>query len=266
MDRFGDQLLVAHRRETAPVASPRIAGVLTGRRRRLSLAALAATFVVAVPAVAVIAPWEPSLERPGIDPPVATDRSPLAADATAALGVLRRDQTAADRERTAPLISAIGAGNQVDRVQTAGIRALGTGWALVPAKAMQTSPSARVDEDVLCITNGEAIGCSPSRNVRTTGVQLTLATASATEIAGVVPDGVANVRFTPTGGAAVTAKPSGNFYDLRIDQVAPERMIDAPPGSDGPARIPGPPAPASGTLQWLDVHGAVVGPEHQSLR
>jgi len=49
--------------------------------------------------------------------------------------VLRREQTADDRRIAAPLVKAIGIGNQVDRVQTAAIRAVAPGCWCPPRRS-----------------------------------------------------------------------------------------------------------------------------------
>jgi hypothetical protein len=226
----------------------------------VSLAVLA----VAAPALAVTQPWSPMLSRPGTDNPVKTDASPVTASAREALAVLRRPQTPEDRAKTAPLLKAVGAGNQVDGVQTASIRLLTDGVALVPAKTVRTGPFATSDDE-LCLTNGTSVTCGPASSVRTTGITSVEASRTTTSYTGLVPDGVARVRFTANTGTAAEAAVTSNFYSLSVPEVAPPRMIDAPDapdGSNGPSRIPGPPTPVGGTIEWLDANGRIVGPEH----
>ena len=244
LDRFGHQLQRAEprRRIVAP--------------RRRGLAVAIASLLIAAPAVAVVGPWHPSLGRSGVDDPVAVDESPVPPAALQAFAVLRREQTAADRERTAPLLRAVGAGNQVDRVQTSGIRAVGDGWALVPARSMQTGPSMKADEDVLCLTDGTTIGCAPTASVVERGLEVVSASAAAgTQIVGLVPDGIEAVRFTPSSGRAVESQARSNLFSLSAAELAPPRRINAPPGYNGPSVIDGPPLPVAGTVQWLDGGG-----------
>ena len=160
---------------------------------------------------------------------------------------------------------AIGAGNQVDDVQTAGIRSVADGWALVPARSMQTGSEQAAGADVLCLTDGEAVGCAPADGASTTGVGLVSATTTRTNMVGLVPDRVSSVRFTPTDGDAVTSSVSSNFFALSVPETAPERTIEAPSGYEGGSEILAPPAPAGGTVQWLDGNGDVVGPAAKAV-
>jgi hypothetical protein len=267
LDRFGSQLYAAQ----AP-ASRRVQGRLARRlgltslprprRRDVLLAAI--VLAVAAPAVALVAPWHPALERSGIDRPVGVDTSPVVASASDALAVLRRPQTEDDRRLAAPLLTTVGSGNQIDGVQTDGIRSLADGWALVPAKSVATGPG-KTTSDVICLTNGRAIGCTPADSVSTEGAGFLSASSTSTSLAGVVPDGVARVRFTPDEAPPVEARVTSNFYSLSVRQTAPSATVKAPPGYKGPAEIPGPPMPAAGTVQWLDDKGQVIGPAQQRL-
>lgn len=86
------------------------------------------------------------------------------------------------------------------------------------------------------------------------------ANPGATTYTGLVPDGVAAVRFVPRSGSPRQAVVRGNFFVLEVDQVAPPRMIKAPDGYNGPSEIPAPPLPPAGELQWLNADGDVTGP------
>jgi hypothetical protein len=223
----------------------------------VTLAALA----VAAPALAITQPWNPVLSRPGIDDPVNTDPSPVSVSAREALAVLRRPQTAEDRAKAAPLLRTVGAGNQVEGVQTGSIRLLADGVALVPAKAVRNGPST-TSKDQLCLTDGKSITCGSASSVGASGITGIAASRTTTRYTGLVPDGVARVRFTPRTGTAAEVAVTSNFYSLSVPQTAPPGMIDAPEGFDGPSRIPGPPMPVPGTIEWLDADGHVVGPMH----
>ncbi len=265
LDRFGDQLAAAEGRATSSVQDADLRSGRLRRRRRLVLSALAASVAVAAPALAITTPWNPSLERTGIDQPVTATNAAVSASAVDALGVLRRVQSEADRERAAPLVRAIGAGNQVDDVQTDGIRSVATGWALVPAKSMQSGPGLNANTDVLCLTDGQSVGCSPTSSAITNGVGVVSASPTKTSIAGLVPDGVSAVRFMPDGGNPVKVTVASNFFSLSVSQNARGKTIKAPPGYEGGSEIPAPPMPVNGTLQWLDNDGNVIGPAHQPI-
>jgi hypothetical protein len=235
------------------------------RLGRRGLVVSLGVFAIAGPALAVVQPWSPVLSREGIDGPVSTDSTPVVAEARDALAVLRRPQSDEDRKTAGPLVAAVGMGNQIDGVQTDSIRALAAGWALVPAKRVKTGP-AETSDDELCITDGQAIGCSPASAVREHGVGVRLATTTHTSLSGVVPDAVARVRFIPAEGTATEVPAESNFYSLSVPKTAPSPPVSAPAGYDGPSVIPGPPMPVGGTIQWLDRQGRVIGPTRPTFR
>lgn len=267
LDRFGQQLYesqgsaVAGRRARAHRRFWALSRLKLGRRGLLIPVAVLA---VAVPAVAVIAPWRPTLERTGVDQPVAVDSSPVAGSASGVLAVLRRPQTDRDRTLTAPLLTTVGAGNQIDDVQTDGVRSVASGWALVPAGSVVTGP-AHTTSDMICLTDGGGIGCSPASSVGTQGITVLSASKSRTDLAGIVPDGVSGIRFTPEDGPPVRVDVTTNFYSLSVPATGHAGTIKAPSGYPGPAAIPGPPMPMRGTVEWLDSGGHVVGPTQQAI-
>lgn len=267
LDRFGDELSTAQARATQVQQADESRSVRSTlrKRRKIVLWALGASLAVAAPALAITTPWRPSLERSGIDQPVSASNSAVSDSVRERFGVLRRAQTDADRERTTSVLHAIGAGNQVDDVQTNGIRSVASGWALVPAKSLQTAPGHRSSEDVLCLTDGETVGCAPTSSAATNGVGMLSASSTETSIAGLVPDGVSAARFIPLGGKAITAAVASNFFSLHASQIAPASTIKAPPGYQGRSEIPGPPMPVEGTMQWLDDGGNVIGPVQQTV-
>ncbi len=250
LDRLGDEFRAAvvmhHQLQTAPKR----------RLRRGGLIALAG-LAVAGPALAVVQPWNPTLGRPGIDEPVSTSGEPVVADAKTDFAILRRTQTATDRQEAAPLLTAVA--QEVSGVQTDSIRSLGRGWALVPVTSLRTGVD-RAESDALCITDGETIACGPAATASKNGIAMTSAAPSGTRFSSLVPDGVARVRFTPDGGTPVEVDATSNFVTLSVPDLQPAHLIRAPEGYDGPSMIPGPPIPVDGTVEWIDQNGRVVGP------
>src|SRR3954451_25095560 len=97
LQRYGDQLRAAQTDTAGSRAARRFSRATKLRRiLRRHPVALAGTalLITAVPAAAIVAPWQPSLSRPGIDAPVSTSPKQPGADASSWLGVLRRPQTA----------------------------------------------------------------------------------------------------------------------------------------------------------------------------
>ena len=91
------------------------------------------------------------------------------------------------------------------------------------------------------------------------GLSTIIAGPDGSEFAGLVPDGVAKVRFTPSTGQPVEADVSSNFYDLHVDQTSASVRVTPPSGYTGPP-ISAPPTPANGRIEWLDSSGTVIGP------
>lgn len=258
LDRYGDQLHAAQRAERRSLWS-RVRPV--PRTLLISLGALA----IAAPAVAVVRQWDPTLGRPGPDDRPATTTSAAAPDsARAVMAVLRRPQTAEDRATTAPLLRTVD--SQFAGVQTDSIRALRDGWALVPTASVGAGPGRSV-LDALCITDGEGTACGPASAVRERGITMMAASASATTVVGLVPDGVTRVRFTPTKGSAATVAAKSNFFSLSVPQTQTRDTIAAPKDDTwtGPAMIEGPPMPVAGSLEWLAGDGRAVGPTDSSV-
>jgi hypothetical protein len=249
LERYGAQLQAARRR-----AERRRARVL----RRGTIASLVVV-AIAAPAVAVMQPWSPRLGRPRIDGRVSVSRAPVPASASDVLAVLRRPQTPRDRRLAAPHLR--DAGREMVGVQVDGIRAVSPAYALVPIRGIRT-PHRKL-RPMLCLLGGGGAGCNYVSAVARSGVELVSAGfAHGTRFVGIVPDGVARVRFTPVGEAPTVVAVHDNFYKLRVPQLGPPGPgIAPPPGYTGPDRtIPAPPEPARGRLEWLDAGGKVVGP------
>jgi hypothetical protein len=217
---------------------------------------------VAAPAIALVSPWSPELGRPGIDGPVRIDSAPVTPSASAALAVLRRAQTEQDRESAAPLIGRVGSANLVDGVQTDGIRMVGGGWALVPAKVVLARRNGEVFRDQLCLTDGRTMSCQPADGVASRGIWV----LAGGTLAGLVPDGVQRVRFTPDDGTPIEMEVRHNFFTGSLPSAGQARSAKAPAGQDAGSNAPGPPPrPSNGTFQWLAPDGQVVGPEQPRL-
>lgn len=264
LDWYGDQL--------------REAGVRR-RRRAIRNAAVA----VAVPALAavvvVVAGPGPDVERPALPQPTPTwtpppagtwtpavgrpeagldasiSRAPISRAMAEAVAVLRRPQTDEDRQVAGPLLRWVGAGT--DGVQVDAARALDARQALVPVETfgMDLGPG-------LCVVDRGGAACAPAERVPLDGVTSLSSGSGGTRYTGVVPDGVALVRFTPQTGAPIEAPVRVNFYDLRIPTTAEPDRVRPPAGWRGPVgddgRIASPPMPAMGRLDWLDADGKVV--------
>lgn len=253
LDRYGLQLRHARQRR---------------RRRavRVSLLAVASPAVVAVAVVlgmsspdverpatptATATPtpgtWTPAVGRPDKGIPARIDRTPVSPVATDVLAVLRRPQTDRDRRLAAPRLRYVGP--PTEDVQVDGVRALNARYALVP---MARGPR-------LCVIGSGGSACSPVDMVPRHGIASISAGKQGTTYVGVVPDGVARVRFTPEAGQPVEVVVRENFYELRIRTTAPPGRVSPPAGWNGPkgkdGKIEGPPMPAYGKLEWIDGNG-----------
>lgn len=226
LDRYGDQLRLAR-------VPPRRHSRASRRAAVASLAVLAVT----APAVAVVQPWNPTLGPSKFGGDVAIDRSPVNRSATEVLAILRRPQTARDRDVAAPLLSY--AGGTIDNVQVDSIRALSAQYALIP------HTSGRRSGAMLCVVGGGGAVCSPADGVAEHGVISISGGPKGERVVGVVPDGVVRVRFTPDGGKPARASVRNNFFQLRVPGHGPTDVITPPRGH---------------RLEWFDADGKVVGP------
>lgn len=116
--------------------------------------------------------------------------------------------------------------------------------------------------DQLCLTDGRTTTCQPADRVASRGVCV----LAAGTLAGLVPDGVHRVRFTPDGGTPIEMGVRSNFFTGSVLNRDQAPSVKAPAGNDVPSTAPAPPLrPLSGTLEWLDADGHVVGPEHPRI-
>jgi len=225
------------------------------RRRYIILGIAAALIAIVAPALAVTQPWNPATSRPGVDPTIASDSSPLTSSATRSIAVLRRTQTEDDRTLSEPLLRTLGMGGQLDGVQLAGVRSVASGWAMVPVKTVTVAPGS-VKSDEICLTNGVLVGCASAAQIGQRGVALTTAKNGETVFVGSVPDGVARVRVTDDAGDAYVQPAENNFYRVVVPRASSAKSVTGPEGKP----IPAPDSPVSAKLEWLAADGSVVGP------
>jgi hypothetical protein len=232
-DRFGIQLthaageLAAARRGLADAPERRTWGrrvpaALIPRLSRpiivgLSLTAFAGT------AVAALALWTPVLgdSRFGEAPPTISAGTPPQ-DQLSALGVLRREQSAADRDGALATgaLRAINASSSGVRTNYIRVLAGGngsSGFVLVPVaerRASLSSPAAI--PDALCLYAAQsgafAVNCYSLAQVRA-GTARNIAFG---EVFGLAPDGVSAVTIRAAGGVEVSAPVQNNFFDATL--------------------------------------------------
>lgn len=225
------------------------------RRRYAIVGIAAAVTAIVAPALAVTQPWSPATSRPGIDPLIASDSSPLTSSATRSIGVLRRRQTEDDRTLSEPLLRTLGMGGQLDGVRLAGVRSVAAGWAMVPVKTVTVGPGV-AKSDQICLTNGVLVGCASAAQIGQRGVALTTARNGETVFVGSVPDGVARVRVTDDTGDTFVQPAENNFYRVVVPKATSAASVTGPEGQP----IPAPDSPVSAKLEWLAADGSVVGP------
>lgn len=221
------------------------------RWRRLGLIGIAA-FACAAPAVAAVQPWQSAQETPP-----ATASGDPGAVARDALSVIGRPQTDADRA-FAPALTK-GANAQLQDPDMGSLRAVGGGAAVIAAKL--SDPVRGITEQV-CLIVGDLTGCASAGSFPATGLQVRSANGDGvTRVVGLVPDGVAKVRFVPTDGPAVTAPVTNNHYSLKVVNEQPALTPTSVSSPVAGAPTTPPPTPVTGTAEWLDRSGAVVGPK-----
>jgi hypothetical protein len=183
----------------------------------LSLTAFAGT------AVAALALWTPVLgdSRFGEAPPTLSATAPPP-DQLAALGVLRREQTPADRSgalATGALqaINASSSGVRTNYIRVLAGATGASGFVLVPVaerRASLSSPAAI--PDALCLYAAQsgafAVNCYSLAQVRA-GTARNVAFG---QVFGLAPDGVSAVSITAAGGVDVSAPVQNNFFDTTL--------------------------------------------------
>jgi hypothetical protein len=208
ISRYQEQLHTAARRELRRRRRPRFAG------RTLVAILFVALAGVGVPAAAQNG-WFPFAGR--TDAPTSTAAAPDNG-LYAILGVLRRQQTAADRAAAADALKATSdtyAGVQTDYIRSVTSSSGDSGVALIPAESHQLTPASPVLHDVICmwrtdftdgVPEGGGRGCYQAAAVRQ---GLALQTLGA-HIDLIVPDGVTRVQATARGGETSEITPTDN--------------------------------------------------------
>jgi hypothetical protein len=239
--------------------------VTARRRRRPHFSRPAVTVLVGIGllaggAAAATTPWSPDL---GSDHPrdFAVDASPPPADQLRTLGVLRRAQTAADRE-VAQSYALRFFGGDTRAVRTDFVRTLGGGGAagsaavLVPVRTYQAQrvvndasgkpvPVSATAHDGLCLFVGDSgagggQGCHSLADVEAGRVRGALGSIENARLFGLVPDGVAQVRVRRASTPPTLVTVEDNFYDITL----------APTTSGAAVSLDG--------LDWLDREGRVL--------
>jgi hypothetical protein len=247
------------RRRQLPRLQPR------PRRSTRTLLVMFATLGIAVPAVAATHAWEPILGKPSADgqaPRVATDTIP--ADQLQMLSVLRRDQT--DQDHSAATLGLLEPlAPTTDGVRLQGIRLLSAGdgdpaVALIPVaqlfKRFPNEGGGLLARDALCLTDASNVVCATSDQVKAGG----LTGFEGNYVYGLVPDGVATVRFDYADGSSVRLPVHDDYYGAKVaalptipqsDTSHLTLMLQRDPATDTTPRT-------AATMTWLDAQGHEV--------
>jgi hypothetical protein len=234
-----------------PAAAPR---PVRRRRRPVSRRPAALALLVALvvaSAVAAIRPWSPLLGNRHAGHPTVSGASP-GPIALRMLGVLRRAQTAKDRDaQTGRVLRLIGP--QLHGVKVPWIRNLepnvdGMAVTLVPVETygdVGRAPAVAREGGFLCVlypstepVPAATLNCwSPAQVARGVAVGATRRERRV-HVYGLVPDGVASVAVSLADGRQLTAAVRENLFDARV--------------SERPARVR--------SIRWHDADGHEVGP------
>jgi hypothetical protein len=225
-----DLAIAAERLAATPIRRP--------RRRRTRFVALSTVAVLAASGAAAAATgiWRPQVGDGSAPPSLAADAPPQAQ--LAALGVLRRAQTDADRgENSEYTLKFFGSlrGVRLDYVRLLGMQAGGAGYVLVSAASEETDGvvarmralKARHDglavpaptRDPLCLFardpqgSGGGVACFTLEQVLAGRAVMGMSGRGREAAFGLVPDGVAQVR-AGNGPEAPVAAVRDNFFEL----------------------------------------------------
>lgn len=229
-----DQMVARQRRRT--------------QRFRLGLMTSAAVVTLGGGAVASQSLWAPLLGWEDGNRPTATDE-PAPAEQRAVLGVLRRDQVAADRSGTSQAALRLLV-RRYEGVRVADVRVLtpadgGTPTVLVPVAKVGDRPVVpdRPVAQALCVHTGPGPAADPSVPLMSSRQCFTTTTVRQSRavftfdvgLRGLVPDGVARVRFEGPGHRPYEAVVRDNLFVASLDVVS-----------------------QGDRLTWLDARGALV--------
>lgn len=207
------------RRRAAANANPRPIRWFSRRAAVLSVGVL----VAGGTAVAATTPWDPILGNDDVGGHATAATTTLPAEQAAALGVLRREQTDADRSAgTRALLNVLGP-EQIGGVHTDGIRLLQQDGQDVSILV----PTQRADDrrNVLCVVTRQGPGansehgsigqrCSTPAEIADGRAVGGAQYAGELGVGGLVPDGVDRVEIPLTGGPTLTADVHNNYFLL----------------------------------------------------
>jgi hypothetical protein len=176
-------------------------------------------------------------------------RAPVPADQLAALAVLRRPQTDADRTRHVRFVLRLLAGGEISGVHVDGIRLLRTRpdgvTILVPTERVgrhDAGYASSIRRRVLCILTSVEVApangltgagqvCGTTADLRAGAIRAATRTSRGWIVNGLVPDGVARVVVRLRGHRSQSAPVRDNFYELNTGGALPpfwgSRWLDA---------------------------------------
>jgi hypothetical protein len=205
--------------------------------------------IVSGSAVAATTGWHPILGDSDRGHPQEA-RAPVPGDQRAAIAVLRRAQTDADRTPHVLAVLRLLVRAEINGVHVDGVRLLRTRsdgvTILVPAERVgrhDNGYQSSVRRQVLCVLtstrfrpgtkglSGAGQVCGTTADLRTTGIRMNMHTQNGWVVNGLVPDGVARVVIRLRRHHSVTAPVRDNLYEVNTGRELPPawgvRWLDA---------------------------------------